>query len=64
MKRAFALLTLGTAVTIFVLGLTFVDAIQVGLEEAASGNTGIIAPILVLGVLLVFAVLLLPSVGS
>jgi hypothetical protein len=57
------LLTLSTAVTIFVLGLIFVDAIQIGIEEAMSGNVGIIEPILVLGVSLIVAVSLLVSIG-
>ena len=63
MKRVIPLLTLSTAVTLFVFGLIFVDATQVGIEEATSGNAGVIEPILVLGVLLIVAVSLLVSIG-
>lgn len=59
MKRVVALFTLGTAVTVFVLATIFIGAVEVGVEEAASGNADVLKPIIVIGVLVIVAVALL-----
>lgn len=63
MKQVIALFALSTAVTVFMLETIFIDAFQIGLEKAASGNAGMIESIIALGILLICAVSFLTAMG-
>lgn len=63
MRQIASLFALSTAVTVLVLGLLFADAFQFALQQAAAGNSGIIEPMIILGVLLIVAVSVLIVVG-
>jgi hypothetical protein len=55
MKRVLGIFAIGTAVSVFFLGLNFINSFQIAQEEAFSGNPDIIVPVLIIGVLFILA---------
>lgn len=55
MSRIIGIFAIGTAISLFLLGLIFIEAFQIAQSEASRGNSEIIVPVVLIGVLVIIA---------